>query len=220
MERSGSKYHKKRKQHKNTHKNKNTERMNLITTASVDVDMWMNDHELGDLDDCFSAMETFDPDDPYYNLQEMEPLPKDPSSLSMCEDRRNSMLLDDMNAEWNNEFQECFDQFHSNFSPVTSPQERSQQNKRSGLNHTAPISTQNASSSEDFDRNFRLSLSNLEQSMRRSEQSRKMLGEHRSAISMLYNNISASAGGTNNNIVVRGRSQLLSYMTSLGNSAL
>lgn len=194
--------------------------MNPITTTDVDVDMWMNDHELGNLDDCFSAMETFDPDDPY-NVQEMEPLPKDPSSLSMSEDRRNSMLLNDMNAEWNNEFQECFEQFHSNYSPVPSPQDRPQETRRSRFNQTAPFGTQsNASPSEDFDRNFRRSLSNLEQSMRRSEQSRKMLGEHRSAISVLYNNITASAGGTNNNTSVRGRSQLLSYMTSLGNNTL
>ncbi len=196
-----------------------------------DIDMWIKDNDFVDiednLDNCFSAMETFDPDDPY---MDMEPLDDEPAasssinnSLDLYDENRDPMFLEDvdsspgtLNGEESNEYQECFEQFHSNYSPVSCPVpsrsfEERQKSTRSN-EETFPLG------GHEFDRDFRRLLSNLEQSMRRSEQSRKLLGEHRSAISVLYNNVCASTNGTNQ--ITKGRAQLLSYMTMLGNNTL
>jgi flagellar hook-basal body complex protein FliE len=60
----------------------------------------------------------------------------------------------------------------------------------------------------EFEQNFKKSLLKLEQSMKRSEESRMMLGEQRSTISDGVSNMNES------------RSQLLSFMTNLNNTTL
>ena len=179
--------------------------------------MVVDNDEFDCFDECFSSdlamMDSFDPDDILLDSNNFDLHLAKKGKNPSCNQRRLSLLsFTDNNRDHGdlipedmpfNEYKECFEHFSSNGEHKISPD----------LRVTTEPQIVDASSDE-FKRTFRQTLSKLEQSMRRSEQSRKMLGDQRS----VYSN----SAGVHNAVdwsYSKGRSHLLSYMVHLRGNA-
>ena len=213
---------------------------NSIKSYNTEINMLDDSDKVDQFDDYFSyndLMDCFDTEDPYFapNSSDLEvqhnsvPLSSDP----ILDERRNS-LLSIMNSKRNSLYgisnvtfevpsdtpledcQECFAQFSSDAicEPTSAPSFYEYPERATVPDHLESHESGIDTSSDEFKQTFRKTLLNLEQSMKRSEASRLMLGEQRKAITRANNNAF-------NGLYLKGRtSQILSYMTQLGSNTL
>ena len=187
---------------------------------SYDINMLLND-EIDCFDDCFTHDVTaIDTLDPYLMLNDCDAAAQRRLSMSSnitSNDRRFSLFGSYAGTEIEtpktpqNEYQECFEQFSTNNSNQL-PRTTS-----APLTHVPDLCDSSelemdTSLDEEFEQKFQRSLSKLEESMRRSEQSRILLGGPTAVENARYNALHQSYS--------KGRSQIMSFMTQLGNNTM
>ncbi len=184
--------------------------------STNDINM-IEDIEFDQFDDCLDGMEDLEEDaDITFDFSRRNSLVMgcDPSIF----ERRHSLIgaMNTNPVEYRmsstsmptNEYRECYEHFNSNNMSSVSPSiTRSKDNYEAS---DLPMDI----ASDEFKKTFKRTMMKLEESMRRSEQSRRMLGDQRSSF------ITATTFANNNDTCEKGRSQLLSYFSQLGNKTI
>mmetsp|Transcript_18767 Transcript_18767/g.23025 ORF Transcript_18767/g.23025 Transcript_18767/m.23025 type:complete len:204 (-) Transcript_18767:141-752(-) len=189
---------------------------NNMSTSKDNRLFWATDQDLTEFVDCFDVDETmkhlFDNEEGscLVPLQDISMISSRRDSfigsfktdhynmrrLSMLQSVNESLQMDSIHST-SNEYQECFEQFRTN----SIAREQSCQSSYPNMD-TLP---------GEFEHRFQQSLSKLEQSMRRSERSRKMLGEQKK-----YSDVSSLTSSSVTNHIAQSQSQLRTYMSHMG----
>lgn len=177
----------------------------------------IEDIEFDQFDDCFDGMEDLEEDaEITFDLSRRNSLAMgcDPSIF----ERRHSLIgaMNTHPADFRmsstsmptNEYRECYEHFSSNSMSSVSPTIT----RTKDIYEASELPMDVAS--DEFKQTFKRTMMKLEESMRRSEQSRRMLGDQRSSF------ITATTLANNNETYEKGRSQLLSYFSQLGNKTI